>query len=227
MVSGLPQTGAPTLHYIYDPLCGWCYGAAPLIQAARKVLKVRAHGGGMMAGANRQPVSPQLRQYVMQHDRRIAQLTGQPFGDAYFNGLLLDNTAVLDSAPPIAAMLAAEELAGKGLDMLAHLQTAHYVEGQRIADQGLLLDQAARIGLDPAAFAVALANACGAAVQNHIAETRSLMAKTGQQGFPSLLLEHSGGMEAVPVSPYMGKPEAFANMLREHKAVKAPQSAPA
>ena len=91
----------------------------------------------------------------------------------------------------------------------------------------MLLDQAARIGLDPAAFAVALANACGAAVQNHIAETRSLMARTGQQGFPSLLLEHSGGMEAVPVSPYMGKPEAFANMLREHKAVKAPQNAPA
>ena len=24
-----------TLHYIYDPLCGWCYGAKPLIQAAQ------------------------------------------------------------------------------------------------------------------------------------------------------------------------------------------------
>ena len=24
-----------TLHYIYDPLCGWCYGAAPLVEAAR------------------------------------------------------------------------------------------------------------------------------------------------------------------------------------------------
>lgn len=22
------------LHYIYDPLCGWCYGAAPLVRAA-------------------------------------------------------------------------------------------------------------------------------------------------------------------------------------------------
>ena len=24
-----------TLHYIYDPMCGWCYGAEPLIEAAR------------------------------------------------------------------------------------------------------------------------------------------------------------------------------------------------
>jgi putative protein-disulfide isomerase len=26
-----------TLHYIFDPLCGWCYGAAPLVAAARTV----------------------------------------------------------------------------------------------------------------------------------------------------------------------------------------------
>ncbi|MCF3992670.1 DsbA family protein, partial [Pseudomonas aeruginosa] len=23
-----------TLHYLYDPLCGWCYGASPLLAAA-------------------------------------------------------------------------------------------------------------------------------------------------------------------------------------------------
>lgn len=41
-----------TLHYIFDPLCGWCYGAAPLVEAARTVpgLAVAFHGGGMLAG---------------------------------------------------------------------------------------------------------------------------------------------------------------------------------
>ncbi len=97
-----------TLHYIADPLCGWCYAAAPLVRAARDVvgLDVVFHGGGMMAGPNAQPVTPQLRDYVMPHDRRIAALTGQPFGDAYFDGLLRDGTAVFDSAPPTAAALA-------------------------------------------------------------------------------------------------------------------------
>ena len=37
------------LHYLYDPLCGWCYGAEPLVDAARSVqgLEVRLHAGGL------------------------------------------------------------------------------------------------------------------------------------------------------------------------------------
>jgi hypothetical protein len=78
-----------TLHYIFDPMCGWCYAAAPLVDAARSVpgLKVEFHGGGMMTGANRRAITPQWREYVMPHDRRIAELTGQPFSEAYFEGL--------------------------------------------------------------------------------------------------------------------------------------------
>ncbi len=145
-----------TLHYIYDPLCGWCYGAKPLVQAARSVLPVIAHGGGMMTGANRQQVSPQLRNYVMPHDRRIAEYSGQPFGEAYFEGLLRDHSAVFDSAPPTAAILAAEELGGHGLELLGRLQTAHYVEGRRIADEAVLLELAQSIGLPAQAFLAAL-----------------------------------------------------------------------
>ncbi len=60
-------TQTPTLHYIFDPLCGWCYGAAPLIEAARAIpgLDIALHGGGMMADGNRQPVTDALRRYVM------------------------------------------------------------------------------------------------------------------------------------------------------------------
>ena len=107
------------LHYIYDPFCGWCYGAAPLVKAAREVLPVQGHGGGMMAGPYRQRVSAELRGYVLPHDARIAQLTGQPFGEAYAEGLLRDTTAVFDSEQPIAAILAAEDVAACGLDLLA------------------------------------------------------------------------------------------------------------
>jgi putative protein-disulfide isomerase len=24
---------APTLHYVHDPLCGWCYAVTPMIEA--------------------------------------------------------------------------------------------------------------------------------------------------------------------------------------------------
>jgi len=203
-----------TLHYIYDPLCGWCYGAAPLVKAARDVLPVQAHGGGMMAGTHRQPVTPQLRDYVMPHDRRIAELTGQPFGGAYFDGLLRDATAVFDSSPPTAAVLAAEALAGRGLDMLSRLQVAHYVEGRRIADRKVLVELAGTIGLDPIAFALALDEAQGAQLHAHIAATRRLMERIGARGFPSFALERDGKFSLLDAGAFLGRPQELQSWLR-------------
>lgn len=206
----------PILHYIYDPLCGWCYGAAPLVKVAREVLPVRAHGGGMMAGCRRQAVTPQLRDYITPHDRRIEQLTGQPFGPAYFNGLLYDSSAVFDSELPIAAVLAAEQLAGRGLDMLASLQVAHYVEGRRIAEREVLIERAGAIKLDSADFCCALDEVEGEAAQAHITDTHRLMARLGVQGFPNLALEHSGGMMVIDASAFIGRPQALLDLLRAH-----------
>jgi len=210
-----------TLHYIYDPLCGWCYGAAPLVEAAREVLDVRPHGGGMMSGAHRQPVTPQLRAYVKQHDERIAQLTGQHFGHAYVDGLLGATGVVLDSEPPTAAILAAEAIAGRGLDMLAQLQIAHYVEGRPIADRVTLLEVAAALGFDRAVFAEALDRQSGEAVQAHINETRKLMDQVGAQGFPSFVLETDGVLQTLNVAGYLGHPQAFQDWLRSQTTLPA------
>jgi len=198
------------LHYIYDPLCGWCYGAKPLVQAAQAVLPVIAHGGGMMTGANRQRVSPQLRSYVLPHDRRIAEYSGQPFGEAYFEGLLRDHTALFDSAPPIAAVLAAEQMAGRGLELLGRLQSAHYVEGRRIADESVLFELALGMGLDRQAFERAF---MAADTEGHIRKSRALLAKVGGQGFPTLALEQNDQFTLIDIGSWLGKPQAFAQWL--------------
>ena len=212
------MTAMPVLHYIYDPLCGWCYGAKPLIDQARDILPVVAHGGGMMTGAQRRPVSAQLRDYVMPHDRRIAQYTGQPFGQAYFEGLLRDTTAVFDSAPPTTAVLAAEQLAGRGLELLGRLQTAHYVEGRRIADEDVLMAVAAEMGLQADEFLAAYDAVNGAPTQAHFKASRGLLAQVGGQGFPTLVLERAGQYQVVDLNPWLGKPEAFAAWLRQQDA---------
>jgi len=198
------------LHYVYDPLCGWCYGAKPLVQAAQAVLPVIAHGGGMMTGANRQKVSPQLRSYVMPHDRRIAEYSGQPFGEAYFEGLLRDHSAVFDSAPPIAAVLAAEQMTGRGLELLGSLQRAHYVEGRRIADESVLFELAQGMGLARETFERAFR---AADTEGHIRNSRALLAKVGGQGFPTLALEHNDQFTLIDIGPWLGKPQAFAQWL--------------
>jgi putative protein-disulfide isomerase len=205
------------LHYIADPLCGWCYAAAPLVKAARDVagLDVVFHGGGMMAGPNVQRVTPQLRNYVMPHDHRIASLTGQPFGDAYFEGLLRDTTAVFDSAPPTAAVLAAEALAGRGLDMLAAEQRAHYVAGRRIADRDVLIALAADLGLDRDAFAKAFDAQDVAVLMQHFRDSRAWLARVGGSGFPTFALEIDGQVERLEPGRYLGQPDAWRDALRE------------
>src|SRR5665213_4396922 len=112
----------PSLHCIFDPFCGWCYASAPLLHSAslRPGLPIELHGGGMMTGARRQPVTPALRDFVTDHDRRIAAMSGQPFGAAYTDGLLRDTGAVFDSEPPTTAILAASRF-GKSLPMLERM----------------------------------------------------------------------------------------------------------
>ncbi|MFS2165906.1 DsbA family protein [Variovorax sp. Varisp62] len=208
-----------TLHYIFDPLCGWCYAAAPLVDAARNVpgLQVAFHGGGMMTGANRRAITPQWREYVMPHDRRIAEMTGQPFGEGYFEGLLRDTGAVMDSEPPITAILAAESLrSGGGLDMVHRLQRAHYVEGRRIADAQVLKAVAAELGFDAEAFAAAVERLAGEATAQHIAESRQLLQRAGGQGFPTFVLTRADGSASrIDIGPWLGRAEDWKARLAE------------
>lgn len=204
----------PTLHYIYDPLCGWCYGASPLLAAARDVagLQIRLHGGGLMNGV---AVSAGLRDYVMQHDQRIAMMTGVPFGSAYFDRLLQDHSAVFNSAPPITAILAAEEIAGRGLDMLARLQMAHYVEGRRISEEGVLLELGADLGLPEEPLRTAFFSLHGARTLSHIADSRALLEKHGGRGFPAFILETSTDSHLLDASRWLSDPEGFAALLAQ------------
>jgi putative protein-disulfide isomerase len=204
-----------TLHYIYDPLCGWCYGSAPLVKAAREIggLRFVLHGGGMMAGAARQLASESLREFIMPHVARITGMTGQPFSPAYTDGLLRDHTAMLDSEPPTAAILAVEAAAGRGADMLAQMQKAHYIEGRALSDRAALAALAEELGIERAAFDAEFSKALGSAVQAHMAESRRLLARVGGQGFPTFALETSRGLAMLETSRWLGKPAEWRKAL--------------
>ena len=222
---------APVLHYIFDPLCGWCYASAPLVAAARTLpgLELQWHAGGMLSGAARRTITPDWRGHVMPHDERIAALTGQPFGDAYFNGLLNQIGATLDSTPPIAAMLAAEALDGRGLDLLARAQTAHYVEGQQISTFAVLQSLAQDLGLDTQAFAAHYQTAL-TATPDHLRESREWLQASGGQGFPTFLLEFTdptGGQrvgQTLDISPWLGNAAGWQADLQQLLAAAQPRN---
>ncbi|AXF85593.1 hypothetical protein DTO96_101324 [Ephemeroptericola cinctiostellae] len=197
-----------TLHYIYDPLCGWCYAATPLISAARTLdgLTIQAHAGGMWTGANVKRFTPELRAMVVPGDQRISELSGQPLGEAYLNQLIFDDTARLDSEPVIRAILTAEHIAQRGLDMHRALQIAHWVQGRHISRDDVLVEIAGEMGLDVIEFdriyKITQATA-------HIENTRKLMARLNVQGFPSLILEQNGQFKRIDHGGFYGHADEF------------------
>jgi putative protein-disulfide isomerase len=209
------------LHYIYDPLCGWCYGAEPLVRAAGGVegLEIRLHGGNLWPAPTQLPEG--TRRYIQQADARIAKLSGQPFGAAYLEGLLLDPTMVLESRPPTAAILAAESIdPGNALPMLHGIQRAHYVDGRRVVTPEVLASIAGERDIDRAAFEEALDRA---PVEAHVNETHALMQRVGAQGFPTFVLEVDGALHGVPQAQFASDAQGFAGWLES--AVRASRAA--
>ncbi|EKP0303325.1 DsbA family protein [Aeromonas veronii] len=195
-----------TLHYVYDPLCGWCYGAAPLLQAAATIdgLKIELHAGGLWLGSRRQPMGEALRDYVRPHDQRIEALTGQHFGERYFNELLLREGCLLDSEPPIRAVLAVTALGGDGLVMLHRIQQSHYRDGIWIGEAAFLATLAAEQGIAAEAFQQAYLQA---PLLQHLADSQGWMKRLGGQGYPTLGIKREGKLERIEVNQYLGEPE--------------------
>ncbi|MFM5183113.1 Protein-disulfide isomerase [Aeromonas veronii] len=195
-----------TLHYVYDPLCGWCYGAAPLLQAAATIagLKIELHAGGLWLGSRRQPMGEALRDYVRPHDQRIEALTGQHFGERYFNELLLREGCLLDSEPPIRAVLAVTALGGNGLAMLHRIQQSHYRDGIWIGEPAFLATLAAEQGIAAEAFQQSYLQA---PLLQHLADSQGWMKRLGGQGYPTLGIERRGKLERIEVNQYLGEPE--------------------
>jgi putative protein-disulfide isomerase len=207
---------ATLLHYIYDPLCGWCYGAEPLVTAAKDVerLEIELHAGCLWPEPTKLP--DETRRYIQQADARIAAMSGQPFGEAYLEGLLLDPTMVLDSRPTIAAVLAAESLDNaKGLDMLRAIQHAHYESGRRVVERSVLCDLASACGFEAEAFQSALD---AVPVDEHIRSTRHLMQRIGARGFPTFLLQIAEDWYGVPHSDFAADTRGFATWIGEQLA---------
>jgi putative protein-disulfide isomerase len=209
-----------TLHYIYDPLCGWCYGAEALVSAASTSPSVglELHAGALWPEPTRLPESTRL--YIRQADQRIAAMSGQRFGADYHDGLLLDPTMVLESRPPTAAVLAAQSLdPTKALPMLRAIQHAHYEQGRRVVEHDVLCDIAVEIGLDRAEFEAALERV---SLEEHLSATHRLMSQVGAQGFPTFVLQVGDDLHPVPHGRFASQPAQFRDWLETQAKTHAP-----
>ena len=208
-----------TIHYFYDPMCGWCYGATELIDTLNKHARqhqwqLKLHPGGMI---ERRALDSGFRQHILQADPHIAQLTGVEFGEAYLARIAGNSTVMLDSMLTTTAILAANQLGVHEIDMLKAIQKAHYQRGLDVAEADTLQMLASEQGISPDDWEKAMQDN-EQELKPKLRHSQHMMAQLGVQGFPTLLAETEEGWLRLPHSDFYGKPELWQQILDQLNA---------
>ena len=178
-----------TLIALVDPLCGWCWGAAPaLARLAESGLRLEVVASGLFIGDR--PVTPDFAAYAWENDQKIRALTGQTFSDAYREKVLGQADGKLDSGPATLALTAVQQRAPeKVLATLHALQAARWVDGLDVTSEAVVADVLRRAGLDEDIVAAFLAedDSVIEMLNDRAAFARELMQRLGARGVPTLL----------------------------------------
>lgn len=200
------------LHYFFDPMCGWCYGAASLIEALDLLdnIEVVFYPAGML---NKQEISATFRHHIVESDKRIAKLTGATFGQAYLDRMLGKETVVLDSLLPIKAFLTGVSLGAKPTLLLKSIQAAHYQEGVDFNEQAAWSGIADKLGLNRDKWR-SLMQVADNQLQATLIKNANLMSEKQVSGYPTFFLEKEGQWVKIAHTQYYGKSDAWLNDIR-------------
>lgn len=125
------------LIYIYDPICGWCYGFTPVIQQLQqqygKEMEFEILSGGMLLSANHRPASA-MYAYISEAHKRVEETTGIAFGPAFLEEYLQTDD-IMDSEKPSVALSVFKHYQPENAISFAHdMQVALNYEGKSLND---------------------------------------------------------------------------------------------
>ena len=172
------------LIYFADPMCSWCWGFAPVIEAVRErwgeALPVRLVLGGLRPGT-KEPMSPSAKTELAGHWTHVTEASGQPFAE----GGMAAADFVYDTDPAARAVVVARRA---GMDValryLHDAQRAFYAEGRDVTRADTLVQLAERLGLAPDRFAEDLASE---AAKEETWRDYAVSRGAGVTGFPTLI----------------------------------------
>jgi putative protein-disulfide isomerase len=180
------------LTYLFDPLCGWCYGAAPVLRtlASHMGYSVVLAPSGLFCGERAGPMNEEFASYAWTNDQRIARLTRQRFTEQYRRDVLGDRAGWLDSGPATLALTAVALTApDRELDALEAIQEARYVAGRDVTDSAVLAELLHSLDLAHAAELIRAPNENLLSANRACVESsRALMRQFGVNGVPALIV---------------------------------------
>lgn len=206
-----------TVHYLFDPLCGWCYGAAPAVSALLDVpgVSLELLPTGLFSGEGARPMDDAFAAYAWANDQRIERLTGQRFTEQYRHQVLGDRGPRFDSGPATMALTAVRlSDPARELEALKALQHARYVDGADTTSPATLAGLLEALDLKAAAARVAHPDAeLVAANSARMDRAQALMREFGARGVPTLIAESGAKRWMLDLTASYSIPHALASQL--------------
>lgn len=206
-----------TLHYLFDPLCGWCYGATPAVSGLLQTpgVSVELMPTGLFSGEGARPMDDSFAGFAWSNDQRIEHLTGQRFTELYRRRVLGDRKRLFDSGPATVALTAVSLTApARELEALKAIQRARYVDGDDVTSLTTLAVLLEVLDLDEAAARVANPDAdlLGATLAR-VGRAQVLMQEFGARGVPTLIAESGAKRWVLDHSAAYSNPQALISQL--------------
>lgn len=204
--------------YLFDPLCGWCYGASAMLENLMREpdIDVELAPTGLFAGAGARPMDARFADYAWSNDQRIARLTGQPFSDVYRHQVLADHSRLFDSGPATLAAIAVADTAPEwAFTALKAIQHARYVEGRDITRIDVLAQVLRSLDMPEIADRLETPDAAlRAAYRSRLATARSDMQRLGADGVPALIVGAGDSRRLLPAGALFGSMDMLVAELK-------------
>lgn len=177
------------LIYVMDPMCSWCWGFSPVVQALAEQAAAAGVALHLVAGglrSERAALEPATRVRILGHWQAVNAGTGQLFNftEALPEGFVYDTT------PACRALVTARQLDEQSVWPLAKLiQQAFYVGARDVTRAQVLVELAELAGIPRIEFAETFDSET---MHEATAADFSWVQALGISGFPTLLAEREG-----------------------------------
>ena len=188
----------PEIIYVFDPLCGWCYGFSPVIKQAYDTYKDKADfkvlAGGMVIGDQIGPIG-RISEFLKKATANVTQRTGAVFSPLFLDTILTEGKQVLSSMEPsIAVQICKTEKPERIFEFMSELHKDIYISGLKTSIPTDYKRLAEKMGFDSEKFIYDVQN------DNYIRRTEQDFEEASALGinsYPAVLLRYKQDIKVI------------------------------
>jgi putative protein-disulfide isomerase len=203
----------PKIYYVYDPLCGWCFAYAPIMEKLAQEFKDQVEfvvvPGGMIIGENVRPIR-EIAPYLLQAIPSLEEISGVKMGEPYI-ALVKEGSYIASSYQPSLAMVVFKSFhTGRDVEYAHKVQQSYFIEAKDIMGDSLYKELAVQFEVSPEEFMKRMSDT---AYQSKTQEHFDFAAYLNTKGFPALVGKSGDSYQKITYG-YLSAEESRKKILK-------------